>query len=181
VILDLDPSDMSGHDAILEIRRLSDIPMIVISGQHREADLVAALDLGADDYVEKPFRAGELLARVRAALRRGFKAHGEQAVYHRGSLRIDILDHSVMRGSKRIALSPTEFEILSLLVRGAGRVVTYQRIYDFLSGAGRCQNKQALRASIWSLRQKIEARPGDPKIVLTEDRIGYRIAGPSRA
>jgi two-component system, OmpR family, KDP operon response regulator KdpE len=176
VIIDLDPSNLHGCEAILEMRRCSDIPIIVLSGQHREADLVAALDLGADDYLEKPFRTGELLARARAALRRGFKAHGEQAVYRCGDLRIDILDHRVTRSSERIGLSPTEFEILSLLVRSAGRVVPYQRIYESLSDSIHCQNKQALRSSIWSLRQKIEEVPDDPKIVLTEERIGYRLA-----
>jgi two-component system, OmpR family, KDP operon response regulator KdpE len=176
VVLDLDPSDLSGHDAILEIRRRSNLSLIVLSGQHRETSLVTALDSGADDYVEKPFRASELLARIRLALRRGLKARGEEAVYHRGDLLVDILDHSVMRGGEPIRLTPREFEILSLLVRNSGHVVPYQRFVDSLSDAKHCRSRQALRASIWSLRQKIEETPENPTIVLTEERIGYRLA-----
>jgi two-component system, OmpR family, KDP operon response regulator KdpE len=176
VVLDRDLSDLSGDEAILGIRRHYDVPMIVLSGERAEADLVAALDLGADDYVEKPFRPSELLARIRSVLRRSFKARGEEAIYRRGDLLVDILDHKVTCGGEPIRLTPTEFEILSLLVRSSGRVVPYQRFVDSLSDAKHCRSRQALRASIWSLRQKIEKTPDDPKIVLTEERIGYRLA-----
>lgn len=176
VVLDRDLSDLHGDDAILGIRRRSDVPIIVLSGQRAEADLVTALDLGADDYVEKPFRPSELLARIRSVLRRGFKARGEAVVYRRGDLLVDILDHRVTRGGEPIRLTPTEFEILSLLVRSSGRVVPYQMFVDSLSEAKHCRSRQALRASIWSLRQKIEKSPFNPKIVLTEERIGYRLA-----
>jgi two-component system KDP operon response regulator KdpE len=176
LILDLDLSDLSGQDKILEIRKCSDIPLIVLSGQSDEAALVAALDFGADDYVEKPFRASELLARIRSVLRRSLKARGEEAAYHSGTLVVDILDHSVARNGEPIRLTPTEFEILSLLVRNAGHVVPYQRFVDSRSGARHCRSKQALRASIWSLRQKIEETPDNPAIVLTEERVGYRLA-----
>jgi len=123
IVLDLDRSDPRGQEGIVEIRRGSDVPVIALSGRRAEADLVAALDLGADDYVEKPFRAGELLARIRSLLRRSLKARGEAAAYRCGDLDVDILDHSVTRGGEPIRLTPTEFEILALLVRGAGRVV----------------------------------------------------------
>jgi two-component system KDP operon response regulator KdpE len=176
LILDLGLSDLSGRDKILEIRNDSDIPVIVLSDQRGEAALVAAFDLGADDYVEKPFRASELLARIRSVLRRSLKARGEEAAYHRGTLVVDILDHSVTRDGEPIRLTPTEFEVLSLLVRNAGHVVPYQRFVDSLSGANHCRSKQALRALIWSLRQKIEETPDTPTIVLTEERIGYRLA-----
>jgi two-component system KDP operon response regulator KdpE len=179
VVLDLDFSDLSGYDAILEIRRRSNLPMIVLSGQRREPNLVAALDSGADDYLEKPFRASELLARIRLALRRSLKARGEEAVYHRGDLLVDILDHSVMRGGEPIKLTPREFEILSLLVRNAGHIVPYQKFVDSLSDAKHSWSRQALRASIWSLRHKIEETPDSPRIVLTEERIGYRLANDS--
>jgi len=143
---------------------------------------VAALDRGADDYVEKPFRAAELLARIRSVLRRSVKAQGEEAVYQFGDLIVDILDHSVMRGGESIRLTPTEFEILSLLVRNGGRVVSYQRFADSLSDANHRKSRQALRASIWSLRQKVEGDPNNPRILLTEERIGYRLANdPSRS
>jgi two-component system, OmpR family, KDP operon response regulator KdpE len=175
-ILDLDLSDLTGQDKILETRNGSDIPVIVLSGQRGAAALIAALDLGADDYVEKPFRASELLARVRAVLRRRLKARGEEAVYHRGALVVDILDHSVARNGEPVRLTPTEFEILAILVRNSGHVVPYQRFVDSLSSVKHCRSKQALRASIWSLRQKIEETPDAPTIVLTEERVGYRLA-----
>lgn len=149
--------------------------MIVLSGQHRESDLVAGLDLGAGDYVEKPFRASELLARIRSVLRRGVEARGEEAVCHHGALVVDIMDHSVTRGGEQIRLTPTEFEILSLLVRNAGRIVPYQRFLESLGDVKHCGTTQALRASIWGLRQKIEESPDNPTIVLTEERIGYRL------
>jgi two-component system, OmpR family, KDP operon response regulator KdpE len=176
VVLDLDLSDLSGHDPIAEIRHSTDVPMIVLSNQHKEADLVAALDRGADDYIEKPFRAAELLARIRSVLRRSVKAHGEEAVYRFGDLIVDILDHRVMRGGESVRLTPTEFDILSLLVRNGGRVVSYQKFVDSLSDAKHCKSRQALRASIWSLRQKVEGDPNSPRILLTEERIGYRLA-----
>ena len=181
-ILDIDLSDPKGRDAILETRRFSDVPMIVLSNQRSEGDLVVALDLGADDYVEKPFLASELLARIRSVLRRSLKGRGEHTVYRRGALAVDILDHSVSRGGEPVRLTPTEFEILSLLVRSRGRIVPYQRFLESLSEMKHPRSKQALRASIWSLRQKIEETPDNPTIVLTEERVGYRLANdPSRS
>jgi two-component system KDP operon response regulator KdpE len=176
VLLDLEPSDVTGHDAIIEIHRHSALPMIALSDRHREADLVAVLDLGADDYLEKPFRASELLARIRSLLRRSLKAHGEEAIYRRGDLLINVLNRSVTRGGGPIKLTPTEFEVLSLLVRYTGRVVPYRRFLEPARDTMHRRSRQALRSSIWSLRQKIEKTPGDPRIVLTEGRIGYRIA-----
>jgi two-component system, OmpR family, KDP operon response regulator KdpE len=176
VILDLGLSDLSGQDKIIEIRNGSDVPVIVVSGQRGAAALVAAFDVGADDYIEKPFRASDLLARIRSVLRRSLKVRGEEAVYHRGTLAVDILDHSVARNGEPIKLTPAEFEILSLLVRHSGHVVPYQSFVVSLSGANHCRSKQALRASIWSLRRKIEETPDTPTIVLTEERVGYRLA-----
>jgi two-component system KDP operon response regulator KdpE len=175
-ILDLGLSDLSGQDKILEIRNGSDIPVIVLSGQRGAAALVAAFDVGADDYIEKPFRASELLTRIRSVLRRSLKARGEEAVYHHGTLVVDILDRSVARNGELIRLTPAEFEILSLLVRRSGHVVPYQSFVDSLSGANHRRSRQALRASIWSLRRKIEEAPDNPTIVLTEERVGYRLA-----
>jgi two-component system KDP operon response regulator KdpE len=175
VVLDLDLGDAGRRDAILAIRRASDAPVIVLSGQHREADLVAALDLGADDYIEKPFRAAELLARIRALLRRAVKAKGEEAVYRCGDLVIDIPRHSVERAGVALRLTPTEFQILSLLVRSAGRIVPYERFLETLSQGSYCRSMQTLRTCICNLRQKVEDTPKNPKLVLTEDRIGYRL------
>lgn len=148
IVLDLDASEPSARNIIIEVRHLSDVPLIVLSSHDREADVVMALDFGADDYVVRPFRTSELLARIRSLLRRGVKARGEEAVYHCGDLRVDILDHSVMRHSEPIRLTPTEFKILAILVRSRGRVVSYNA---FLQSAGlmrHCKHKETLRTFI---------------------------------
>jgi two-component system KDP operon response regulator KdpE len=175
VVLDLDLRELSGRDAIIETRRWLDVPVVTLSGRHAEADLIAALDLGADDYVEKPFRAGELLARVRAVLRRGLKAKGEQAVYQFGALEVDILAHVVTRCGEPIKLAPTEFEILALLVRNVGRLVSYQRFLEPQNGRPCCANKRALLTAMWALRQKIEDGPRNPRIVVNEEGFGYHL------
>ena len=175
MVLDLDLRELSGRDAIIETRRWSDVPVVALSGRHAEADLITALDLGADDYVEKPFRTGELLARVRSVLRRGLKARGEQVVYQSGDLEVDILAHVVTRWGEPIRLAPTEFEILALLVRNVGRVVPYQRFLEPQNGKHCCANKQALGTAIWALRQKIEDDPQNPRIVVNEEGFGYRL------
>jgi two-component system KDP operon response regulator KdpE len=175
VVLDLDLRELSGRDAIIETRRWLDVPVVALSGLHTEADLIAALDLGADDYVEKPFRTGELLARVRSVLRRGLKARGEQAIYQLGDLEVDILAHVVTRSGETIRLAPTEFEILALLVRNVGRVVPYQRFLEPENGKHCCANKRALGTAIWALRQKIEDDPHNPRIVANEEGFGYRL------
>ena len=174
MILDL---DLVESDAIPDLRSRSDAPMIALSSQHREAELVSALDGGADDYIEKPPRPSELLARIRSLLRRSLKARGEEPAYRCGPLLINILAHTVMRSGDPVKLSPTEFEILSLLARNSGRVVPYERFLEPHGSVRHCDNMQALRAAIWSLRQKVEADPHQPGIVLTEERIGYRIVG----
>jgi two-component system KDP operon response regulator KdpE len=175
VVLDLDFRELSGRDAIIETRSWLDVPVVALSGLNTEADLIAALDLGADDYVEKPFRTGELLARVRSVLRRGLKARGEQAIYQLGDLEVDILAHVVTRSGEPIRLAPTEFEILSLLVRNVGRVVPYQRFLEPENGKHCCASKRALGTAIWALRQKIEDDPHNPRIVVNEEGFGYRL------
>ena len=175
VVLDLDLRELSGRDAIIETRRWLDAPVVALSGRHAEADLIAALDLGADDYVEKPFRTGELLARIRAVLRRGLKAKGEQAVFQFGALEVDILAHDVTRSGEPIKLAPTEFEILALLVRNVGRLVPYQRFLEPQNGRPCCANKRALLTAMWALRQKIEDDPHNPRIVVNEEGFGYRL------
>jgi two-component system KDP operon response regulator KdpE len=175
-VLDLDLPGSSRHNTIVEIRRCSDVPVIALSRWPKEGDLVAALDLGADDYIAIPFRSSELLARIRSALRRGVKAKGENALYQRGALLIDIIGRSVMRDGVPIKLEPAELAILSLLVRGSGRVVPHRQFLELLSAEGYSATKASLRTRIWGVRQKIEDDPNNPKILLTEDRIGYRLA-----
>ena len=176
VVLDLDVS--SGGDAITEIRRFSDVPVVALSGRRAEADLVAALNLGADDYIEKPFRTGELLARVRSVLRRGFRGRGEEAAYRFGPLEINILDHVVRRYGEPIRLAPTTFEILSLLVRNMGRLVPYQQFIDPPSCKYCCANKRALHSAIRGLREKIEDDPDNPRMIMNEEGFGYRLVRP---
>jgi two-component system KDP operon response regulator KdpE len=172
VVLDLDLSEMRGRDAMLAIRSHSDVPVIALSSRRKEGDVVTALDLGADDFVEMPFRASELLARIRAALRRSLTAKGEKALFHCGSLLIDIVDHSIVRDGAPIKVTPAEFAVLSLLVRSSGRVVSHQKLLEALSAAHCCRNRHGLHTCIWGLRRKIEDEPDNPKIVLTEQRIG---------
>jgi two-component system, OmpR family, KDP operon response regulator KdpE len=176
VVLDLDLSELRGRDVIPGIRRQSDVPVIALSNRHKEGDVVNALDLGADDFIEMPFRASELLARVRAALRRPLAAKGEKALFQCGSLLIDIVDHRVTRDGAPIKLAPGEFVILSLLVRSSGHIVSHQKLLEALSAAHCCRNRHGLHTRISSLRRKIEDDPNSPKIVLTELRIGYRVA-----
>jgi len=173
VVLDLDLP--SGSDAIIELRGFSDVPLVALSSRRTEADLVAALDLGADDYIEKPFRTGELLARVRSMLRRGFRGRGEEAVYRFGPLEVDILGHVVKRYGEPIRMAPTTFEILSLLVRNVGRLVPYQSFIDPPNGKYCCANKRALRTAIRVLRERIENDPSNPTMIVNEEGFGYRL------
>ena len=177
-LVTLDVDLLGGSDAITEMRRASDVPIIALSSRRAEADLIAALDLGADDYVEKPFRTGELLARVRSVLRRGFRSRGEEAVYRFGPLEVDIPAHVVTRYGEPISLAPTEFEILSLLVRSVGRIVPYQQFINPPSGRYCCANRRALHNTISTLRQKIEDDPHNPKMVMNEEGFGYRLVKP---
>jgi two-component system KDP operon response regulator KdpE len=176
VVLDVDLSESTGRYTMLGIRRHSDVPVIALSNRHKEGDVVDALDLGADDFIEMPFRASELLARIRAALRRTLTAKGEKALYQCGSLLIDIVDHRISRDGTPIKVTPAEFAILSVLVRSSGRVVSHQKLLEALSAAHCCRNRHGLHTCIWGLRRKIEDDPDNPKIVLTEQRIGYRLA-----
>jgi two-component system KDP operon response regulator KdpE len=176
VVLDLDPPGLTARDAITETRRRLDAPLVTLSSQLAEANVVAALDLGADDYIGKPFRTGELLARIRSVLRRDIKAKGEKAFYQNGALEVDILKHIITRRGEPIELAPTEFEILSQLVRNVGRIVPHQKFLESEHGRHSCRNRAALRSAVWALRQKIEENPRTPRIILTEERIGYRLA-----
>ena len=177
VVLDIDL--MNGSGAINEMRRFSDVPVVALSSRRTEADLVAALDLGADDYIEKPFRTGEMLARVRSVLRRGFRGRGEEAIYRFGPLEVNILDHVVTRHGEPIRLAPTTFEILSLLVRNMGRLVPYQQFIHPPSGKHCCTNKQTLRSSMRALRKKIEDDPDNPILIKNEVGFGYRLIKPT--
>src|SRR5579871_2106674 len=174
VILDLGLPDVVGFDLLSAIRGEEEgLPIVVLSSREDEAGKVQALDLGADDYVTKPFGMDELLARMRAALRHQLQAHGERPVFRTGDLSVDLVRRIVKLGEKEIKLSPKEYDLLRVLVQHAGKVLTHRfllkELWDELTDA------QYLRVYVRHLRQKIEADPERPQIVLTETGIGYRL------
>ena len=177
IILDLGLPDMDGKDVLAAIRRRSDVPVIVLSARDRESEKIAALDLGADDYISKPFAIGELLARVRSALRRRtLRAPEVPPLYQVGPVSIDTGAHQVRRGGEIVHLTPKEFELLLMLARYAGRVVTHRQILTEVWGPAHGTDTQYLRVFIGQLRHKLEDDPAMPKLIQTEPGIGYRIA-----
>ena len=175
VILDLGLPDGDGKDVIRQVREWSKIPIVVLSARDREAEKIEALDLGADDFVNKPFSVGELMARLRTALRHRIERDGEVAALRVGNVEIDTLKHRVTREGEEVHLTPKEFELLTFLVRHAGRVVTHRQILAAVWGAAHTSDTQYLRVYIGQLRQKIEENADDPAIIKTEPGIGYRL------
>ena len=174
VILDLGLPDIQGHDLLRMIRaRNESVPIVVLSSRGDEAGKVQALDLGADDYLTKPFGMDELLARLRAALRHQLQVQGERPVFRSGDLSVDLVRRIVKVGDREIKLSPKEYDLLRVLVQHAGKVLTHRfllkELWDELTDA------QYLRVYVRQLRQKIEADPERPQFVLTETGIGYRL------
>lgn len=178
VLLDLGLPDGDGKDVIRRAREWSDVPIIVLSAREREAEKIEALDLGADDYVNKPFNVGELMARMRTALRHRMQRNAETPVLKVGEIEIDSIRHRATRAGGELKLTPKEFELLSFLARHAGRVVTHRQILTAVWGPAHTEDTQYLRVYIGQLRQKIEERPDDPRALLTEPGIGYRVASP---
>ena len=179
VVLDLGLPDMDGKDVIVQIRSWSMVPILVLSARDREAEKIAALDLGADDYLNKPFAIGELMARVRTALRHGARRQAESDAggpLTSGPLVINAGEHSVAMEGVKVKLTPKEFELLHSLVRNAGRVLTHRQLLTGVWGPAHADDTQYLRVFIGQLRQKLEANPADPKLILTEPGIGYRLA-----
>jgi two-component system KDP operon response regulator KdpE len=177
VILDLGLPDVAGHDLLRTIRARNDsVPIMVLSSRGDEAGKVQALDLGADDYVTKPFGMEELLARMRAALRHQLQSHGERPVFRVGDLSVDLVRRIVKLGETDVKLSPKEYDLLRLLVQHAGKVLTHKfllgELWDSLTDA------QYLRVYVRQLRQKIEVDPEQPQYILTETGIGYRLRAP---
>jgi two-component system KDP operon response regulator KdpE len=177
IILDLGLPDTLGHDLLRTIRARNDgVPIIVLSSRGDEASKVQALDLGADDYVTKPFGMDELLARMRAALRHQLQTHGERPVFRLGDLSVDLVRRIVKLGTKEVKLPPKEYDLLRVLVQHAGKVLTHKfllgELWDDLTDA------QYLRVYVRQLRQKIEADPEQPQYILTETGIGYRLRAP---
>ena len=177
VILDLGLPDMQGLDLLRTIRAADGAtPIVVLSSRDDETAKVQALDLGADDYVTKPFGMEELLARMRTAMRHQLQVHGERPVFRLGDLSVDLVRRIVKVGEKDIKLSPKEYDLLRLLVQHAGKVLTHKFLMGELWDA--LTDTQYLRVYVRQLRQKIEADPERPNYVLTETGIGYRMRAP---
>jgi two-component system, OmpR family, KDP operon response regulator KdpE len=178
VIVDLGLPDMDGLDVIGRVREWSSVPIIVLSARGQERDKVAALDAGADDYVSKPFSAGELLARIRVALRHtaGASHEGDDAVFLVGELRVDLLHRQVLVGQKQVHLTPIEYKLLTTLVHHAGKVVTHQQLLREVWGPSHTEQAHYVRVYMAHLRHKLEAEPARPRYLLTEPGVGYRLA-----
>ncbi len=178
MILDLGLPDRSGLDVIAEIRQHSSVPIIVLSARSDERSKVEALDLGADDYIGKPFGMAELMARLRAALRHAFQAQGEYAVFVSGDLAVDLVRRQVTRAGQEVKLSPKEFELLRHLVTHAGKVLTHRHLLREVWGPAQANEVQYLRVFIRSLRQKLEPDATRPTHIRTELGVGYRLQLP---
>jgi two-component system, OmpR family, KDP operon response regulator KdpE len=178
VLLDLGLPDMDGKEVISRARSFSKVPIIVLSVRDREAEKIAALDLGADDYVEKPFEIGELMARLRAALRHKIADAGEAAVFESGGLLVDTVRRIVTRDGEAVKLTPKEYDLLTVLVRNAGRVVTHRQLLTAVWGPAHTEDTQYLRVFIGQLRQKIEVNSAAQSVIRNEPGIGYRLLVP---
>lgn len=174
VLLDLGLPDMDGKAVIQTIRDSSQVPIIVISARHQESEKIAALDEGADDYVNKPFEIGELMARIRAAVRRAKASEEAVAVFEAGPLKVDFTTRQVEVMGEPVKLSPKEYLLLHALARNAGKVVTHKRLLAAGWGSEGADS-QYLRVYIGLLRQKVEADPSYPELVITEPGLGYRL------
>lgn len=177
VILDLGLPDIDGLELLKRIRqREQSLPIVVLSSRGDEAGKVAALDLGADDYVTKPFGMDELFARMRAALRHQLQVQGERPVFHVGDLSVDLVRRIVKLGDKEVKLSPKEYDLLRLLIQHAGKVLTHKFLMQELWDEP--TDPQYLRVYVRQLRQKIEPDPERPQHIMTEIGIGYRLRAP---
>ena len=178
IILDLGLPDRSGLEVIGDIRKTSPVPIIVLSARHDERSMVEALDLGADDYIAKPFGVAELMARMRAALRHAFQAQGELPVFVSGELAVDLVRRHVTRGGQEVKLSPKEFDLPRHLVMHAGKVLTHRHLLREVWWPAQAEEVQYLRVFIRGLRQKLEPDPTRPTHILTELGVGYRLQLP---
>jgi two-component system KDP operon response regulator KdpE len=179
VILDLGLPDMDGQDLLRQLREWLQSPIIVLSARDQEQQKITALDHGADDYLTKPFSTGELLARIRVALRHSMRVSGEResSAFSVGDLRVDLAARRVFLGEREIHLTPIEYKLLTTMIRHAGKVLTHSFLLKEVWGPHRVHETHYLRVFMASLRRKIEADPSQPRYLLTEQGIGYRLAG----
>jgi two-component system KDP operon response regulator KdpE len=181
VILDLALPDLDGSDVLERLRSWSNIPVIVLSVRANESEKVRLLELGADDYVVKPFGMAELLARARAALRRHARGTAGESTIIVDHLRIDLAKRAVFAGNERLPLTPKEYRLLQILAQHAGNVVTHQQLLKDIWGQSHINDIHYLRIFVRKLRRKIEVDPNRPQILLTELGVGYRLALPQEA
>lgn len=174
IVLDLGLPDIDGIEVTRILRQWTQIPILVLSVRGEEADKIAALDAGADDYLTKPFSTGELLARLRAAMRRSVKA-ADEPVFVSGELRVDLLHRLVTLAGSEVQLTPTEYSLLKLLVENAGKVITQRQLLREACGPGYEQDFHILHVNISNLRRKVEPNPTRPKFIITEPGVGYRL------
>ncbi len=178
LLLDLGLTDMEGAAVLAAIRRTSMIPVVILSARDNEAEKVALLNAGADDYVSKPFGVGELIARLHNALRHAVSTVGATAFFEAGDLAVDTMTHKVTLKGQPVKLTPKEYDLLHLLARHAGRLLTHQHILREVWGPNHDDHAQYLRVFVGRLRQKIEIDPADPHLLMTEAGVGYRLALP---
>jgi two-component system, OmpR family, KDP operon response regulator KdpE len=173
IILDLGLPDTDGLDILKKLREWYEKPILILSVRNSEEDIIKALDNGANDYLTKPFRTGELLARIRVAIRQNL-GNSDNPILQFGSLIIDLANHTARKNSELIKLTSTEFSLLALLAKNEGRVLTHQYILKEVWGMGYVEQTQYLRVFIAQLRKKVEDEPAKPKLLNTESGIGYR-------
>ncbi len=177
VILDLGLPDVSGHELLRRIRESYEaLPVVVLSSRDDERGKVEALDIGADDYVTKPFGMNELLARLRTALRHRLQVQGERSIFRTGALSVDLVARVVRVGEREVKLAPKEYEVLRVLVQHAGKVLTHAQLLRQVWGGA--TDPQYLRVYVRQLRQKLETEPERPEFILTETGVGYRLRAP---
>jgi two-component system KDP operon response regulator KdpE len=176
ILLDLGLPDMDGKDVVRTLRDGGPVPIIVVSARAREAEKIEALDLGADDYVNKPFGMGELLARLRAALRHAVTRDAPLPVVQVGPVTIDLVRRIFTRAGERLTLTRKEYDLLAVLVSHAGKVVTHRQLLQVVWGPAHVEDAAYLRVYIGQLRRKLEPDPDAPKLIETETGVGYRLA-----
>ena len=178
VLLDLGLPDVDGIDVAKRLREWTEVPIIVLSARGQEQDKIKALDAGADDYLTKPFGVGELLARVRVALRHAMKGQTiAESIFEAEGLRIDVPLRQVWRNGEEVHLTKTEFKIIALLLKHLGKVLTHRQILVEVWGEAYSEENHYLRVYMGQLRHKLEVNPGEPRYLVTEPGVGYRFRG----
>jgi two-component system, OmpR family, KDP operon response regulator KdpE len=174
VLLDLGLPDLNGLTVLKRIREWSKVPVLILSVRDQEEEKIAALDSGADDYVTKPFNSGELLARLRAALRHG-QPQGADAIFRVGNLEVDLSKRLVLKDGAEVKLTPIEYSLLRLMITHAGKVLTHRQLLTEVWGEKAVGQSHYLRVHMAHLREKLEANPSAPEMIITEPAVGYRL------